>query len=298
MPYNKLRTLVTVVDCNGISAAARQLHRTQSAISQQLRALEEELDLGLLDRRKGRLLLTSEGERVYEVASECLKRLDEGLARIRHENLVEEGSLRIGAVSEFANQILTPRLGRFRARYPRVALEVVLGPSERIEQMLLDNTVDVGLLVTFRQRELFEARTCATETCVVVASKRYVRDHGPLDTYRKIAEGDIVDFAEDFTCMAIWMRKNAPRCISALTHRRPAVTLRDHHGLAEIVRHDGGIALLPELLVERDLRAGRLVQLMPRSKPVFVGVDVAVRKSRRHRRVHRLFLDFLAEPAG
>ena len=293
MPYDKLRTFVAVMDSGSVSAAAVRMHRTQSAISQQVKALEEELGLGLVDRRGGRLFLTVEGRRIYDIAADGFQRIEAELARIRNDGHTEQGTVRIGVVPEFSNQVLTPRLGDIRARLPNICVEVVVGTSEQIEQQLLDNRLDIGLLVTFSQKDLFDVRPCVREACIVVASKGYVEAHGPFRTYKAVADADVVDFAEDFTCMSIWMRKNAPGCVARLTHRRPAVILKDHHGLAEVVRRDGGIALLPRAVVAGDLKSGSLVELMPRSKPVFVTLDAAVRKSRANLRLLRLCLDCL-----
>src|SRR5258708_4690464 len=103
MDYNKLRTFVVVGKLGGVTRAARALHRTQSAISQQLRALEEDLGVGLLQRRSGRVCLTAEGEMILAAADESLASIDRKVAAVRDASAIEEGLLRIGVVTEYVS---------------------------------------------------------------------------------------------------------------------------------------------------------------------------------------------------
>ena len=102
-----------------------------------------------------------------------------------------------------------PRLGPFRARHPAIDIDVAIGTSSQVERGLIQNRFDIGILVSFSRKELFETRPCAIEECAVVAAKNYVRNNGPLDTYQQIVAADLLDFTNDFTCLSVWLRKNA-----------------------------------------------------------------------------------------
>ncbi|WAT17495.1 LysR substrate-binding domain-containing protein [Aurantiacibacter sp. MUD11] len=118
-----LRAFVTVVDTGSFSAAARRLLRGQSAVSLQIKRLEEQLDTRLLNRTSRRVALTAEGEMVLGHARTLLRLNEQLLDRAREPELA--GLVRIGAPEDFATTRLPRILAEFRESYPRVALEVV-----------------------------------------------------------------------------------------------------------------------------------------------------------------------------
>jgi len=118
-----LRAFVAVVDTGSFSAAARRLLRGQSAVSLQIKRLEEQLDTRLLNRTSRRVALTAEGEMVLGHARTLLRLNEQLLDRAREPELA--GLVRIGAPEDFATTRLPRILAEFRESYPRVALEVV-----------------------------------------------------------------------------------------------------------------------------------------------------------------------------
>jgi DNA-binding transcriptional LysR family regulator len=117
-----LRAFVTVVECGGFSRAAARLLRGQSAVSLQIKRLEEALGVRLLERSPRRLLLTSEGELILDYARRILSLNDELAERVREPEL--SGVVRLGAPEDFATSHLPNVLARFARSHPRVALEV------------------------------------------------------------------------------------------------------------------------------------------------------------------------------
>ncbi len=118
-----LRAFVAVVDTGSFSAAAKRLLRGQSAVSLQIKRLEEQLDTRLLNRTSRRVALTAEGEMVLGHARTLLRLNEQLLNRAREPELA--GLVRIGAPEDFATTRLPRILAEFRESYPRVALEVV-----------------------------------------------------------------------------------------------------------------------------------------------------------------------------
>ena len=80
--YNKLKSFLAVVRCNGVTAAAKQLNRTQSAVSQSLRGLEEQLGLTLIEWQGKRLKLTRDGHLVYRAIHDRMSAITEQLTTI------------------------------------------------------------------------------------------------------------------------------------------------------------------------------------------------------------------------
>jgi DNA-binding transcriptional LysR family regulator len=142
-----LRAFVTVVDSGGFSAAAQRLLRGQSAVSLQVKRLEERLGVRLLERGPRHLKLTGEGEAIIEPARRILALNEELAARAREPELA--GVVRLGAPEDFATSRLPAILASFARAFPRVALEVTC----ELTLELLDRFGSGGLDLALIKRE-------------------------------------------------------------------------------------------------------------------------------------------------
>ena len=95
MDYNKLKTFIRVVDLGSITQAAKSLLRSQSAISQQVQQLEQELDIRLLERKSGTFYLSPEGQDLYNYGKTYLEKIDEGLSEIKNSFTSLKGEIRL-----------------------------------------------------------------------------------------------------------------------------------------------------------------------------------------------------------
>ena len=131
----QLRSFCEAVRLGSMSGAARAVHSSQPAVSAQLRALEEELGVALLRRQGGGIAPTRTGANLYRIA----RPLVEGLLRVpelfeEHYHGADSGMLRIGAGEVSGGSILPRLVKRFKARYPRIRVEVRTGSGgERLE---------------------------------------------------------------------------------------------------------------------------------------------------------------------
>lgn len=139
-----LRTFVTVVECGGFSQAAERLLRGQSAVSLQIKRLEERLGVRLLDRNPRHVALTSDGELILDHARRILSLNDELVARIREPELA--GVVRLGAPEDFATSHLPDVLARFARSYPRVALEVTCELTLELLERFQAGGLDIALV--------------------------------------------------------------------------------------------------------------------------------------------------------
>jgi DNA-binding transcriptional LysR family regulator len=130
-----LQTFVAVADERSFSGAARRLHRTQPAISQAIRRIEEELGDRLFDRSSRNGALTEAG----------LRMASEAEAAVRELQQVRRGRVVIGA-NEAAVHSLLPFIRDYASGHPRVTVEVRRVPSRRIPQDLLDRSMDFGVM--------------------------------------------------------------------------------------------------------------------------------------------------------
>lgn len=167
MELRQLRYFVTTARTLSFSAAARKLYITQSTLSQQIQALETELDTLLFSRNSHRVALTEAGDRLLPLAIDTLRAADECATQVRDLNETVGGELNIGVTHSFST-LLTQPLADFLHQYRQVRLQIYYADSLRLAQMLREGKIDLALayksaLATdeFESHVLFHDRLCA-----------------------------------------------------------------------------------------------------------------------------------------
>ena len=139
-----VRTFVTVAEARSFTRAGERLGRTQSAVSLQVRRLEDRLGAQLLFRDPRHVVLTAEGEAFLPQARRLLRINDEIVADLRGDDL--EGEVRLGAPEDFATVHLPGILGEFARAHPRVALSVTCDLTLNLLDRLREGALDLALV--------------------------------------------------------------------------------------------------------------------------------------------------------
>jgi LysR family transcriptional regulator, glycine cleavage system transcriptional activator len=124
LPLNTLSAFRSVAELQNLRAAAEVLHLTHSAVSQQIRGLEEQLGFELFDRRGRRVVLNPAGEALLRSVQSALSQLDDGVQAASAAASGVAQRLRVTVLPSFAQRWLLPRMGSWRERHPNLALEI------------------------------------------------------------------------------------------------------------------------------------------------------------------------------
>ncbi len=147
MPRNldttTLRSFVAVADAGGVTRAAGFLNLTQSAVSMQLKRLEESLDLKLLDRSARKVTLTAAGEQLLGYARRILELNDEVYARLTAQEF--EGEVVLGVPHDIVYPAIPQVMQRFNAEYPRVKVQLMSSYTRQLKEQFARAEVDVIL---------------------------------------------------------------------------------------------------------------------------------------------------------
>jgi DNA-binding transcriptional LysR family regulator len=170
-----LRAFLAVADEGGFTKAAHSLNRTQSAVSMQVRRLEEMLGAQLIADRK-KVTLTSAGERILEHARRIVALNDEVLGRARGADIV--GRVRIGTPDDYIAFFLPPVLRRLSVTHPQVEIELRCGLSAELIQSVDRGQLDFALVT--RLPGLDGGVTVRREPLVWVASDEAIAQKRPL----------------------------------------------------------------------------------------------------------------------
>jgi DNA-binding transcriptional LysR family regulator len=139
-----LHTFAEIVEHGTFTHAANRVHRTQSAVSMQIKRLEEQLGCRLFERNGRAMRLTGQGEIFYDHACRILRSYREALAAINGRSL--EGDITVGLPDDYASSFLPHILARFKQTYPWVGLHLVCEPSRRLVSQFADGLIDVALV--------------------------------------------------------------------------------------------------------------------------------------------------------
>jgi DNA-binding transcriptional LysR family regulator len=145
MQLPDLAAFLAVASERSFSAAARRLHRTQPAISQAVRRIEDELGERLFDRSSRDGTLTEAGRLLQDYAQRLLGLASEAQTAVQELQQMRRGRVIIGA-NEAAVHSLLPHIEQFAALHPQVAIEVRRVPSRQISGAVLDRSIDFGVL--------------------------------------------------------------------------------------------------------------------------------------------------------
>lgn len=139
-----LRTFLAIAESGSFSSAADAVGRTPSAISMQMKKLEEQLDRSLFTKRGRGIALTPDGEELVSYARRLLRINEEAVAHFTQPDL--EGEVRIGTPDDFATRFLPIALSRFSRAYPKVQVEVVCDLSVKLIPYLQKGRLDMTLI--------------------------------------------------------------------------------------------------------------------------------------------------------
>lgn len=139
-----LKTFLAVIDTGGFTKASQIVHRTQSAISMQIKRLEDAIGQPLFERIGRSFKLTSEGEALVPYARRLLKLHEETVAAMAKPEIV--GTVRIGIIDDYALRFLPNILSRFAAAYPSVQVTVRCEPTSLLVPALAKGELDLALV--------------------------------------------------------------------------------------------------------------------------------------------------------
>ena len=144
LDLDQLHTFITIADTGSFTKAAEEVHRTQSAVSMQMRRLEERLGKALFQKDGRTNRLTEEGERLLTYARRLLRLNRETLAAFDDNSL--EGHIRIGTPDDYADRFLPEIMARFSRSNPKVELSVICEPTYNLIDPLKRGNLDVAIV--------------------------------------------------------------------------------------------------------------------------------------------------------
>ena len=294
---SSMRVFSRVIEEGSFAGAARELNLSPAVVTRLVADLEEHLGVRLLNRTTRRLSLTDTGESYLERVRHVLTEVEEAEALASAANVEPRGQLRVLCPPAFAVHQLAKHLKAFRARYPRVSLELsVPGPVETV-----DENYDVTILMETRPLDGgFVARRLARSEVVACAAPEYLDLHGRPQHPRDLVDHEamVPSFVRELTFQTRSTTPGAPP--ESFSFDRPRAGLRTSHTdtLYAAALAGMGITGLPSFVAEEALLENALERVLPCWHLLSTTIYAAM-PTRKHVPARtRAFIDFLVETFG
>lgn len=287
-----IQSFAKVVESGSFARAAERLNLSTSAISRQVSELEAHLDVRLLNRTTRRLSLTEAGQSFYEHAVQLLADLEDAEASVRVAASAPKGTLRLTSGVSFGIRYLAPVLADFAVEHPEVVFD--LDVSDRAVD-LVEEGYDLAVRIgSIGQQGMVSRRLGWTQIVCCAAPAYLARSPAPLEEPADLAGHECLSYANVGLPNA-WRFTHASGGKDDVTVRiAPRHRANNGQLLASLAAAGLGVVYTPDFIVADEIRAGKLVRLLPDYRPPRSPI-AAVYPSRRHLSAKvRVVVDYLA----
>ena len=294
MDLERAKLFKDIALSHSISKGAKLNGIGQSAASQHLQDLEDQLGIALLDRRSRPLTVTEAGKLYLEMCRDLLQRQDEFQAALERMKAEIEGTVRVASISSVGLSEMSQIEQEFSRRYPEAHLEVEYLRPEKVYEAVITDRADLGLLSYPEATKEVTVLPWREEEMVVAASPYHPLAEKSQARPEDLEGLDFVGFDEDLP-----IRRDIDRF---LREHHVQVNLTLHFDnlqmIKEAVAHGEGVSIMPARVMEEEVAQGRLVPIpiSISSIRLYRPVGIVHRRKKRFHRAGQAFLELLREP--
>lgn len=288
MDWDKLRVFHAVAEAGSLTHAGETLNLSQSAVSRQIRGLEESLGATLFHRHARGLILTEQGELLFSASRDISARLQLAAARIKDAKEGDSGDLRVSTTHGLGSMWLAPRLKKFLAKHPDISIELLL--TEEVLDLPM-READVALMLREPEQADLIRRPLVESSIRFYASKGYVEQFGAPETASDFTGHRLISYRADNKSplppeVTDWLRET-----TRIEHHSD-LAVNNYFAVMQAAETGIGIAPLPDYLSALNTD---LVEVAPELvSPPFTIYIAYAEELRRSRRV-LAFRDFVLE---
>ncbi|WP_266170106.1 LysR family transcriptional regulator [Dyella subtropica] len=254
---NRLTVFVALVRAGSFTAAAEQLGLTKAMVSQHLAKLEQELGVTLLMRSTRRMSLTEAGATFHADCVRILADAEAAIERVGASHDTPTGTLRLTTSHDYGINVVAPMLASFMRLHPALQVDLVL--SDQISDLIAER-FDLAIRMGWLRDSSLRATRLGGFRQLMVATPAYLAEHGTPRRPEDLATHGLIAMSALISPLrwTFTSHRGARRTV----RMRQAALANNATAVRGLVLASAGMAVLPDYLVEEDIRAGRLVALL------------------------------------
>ena len=260
MDWDKLKIFYAVAESGSFTKATINLNLSQSAISRQIQALEQDLKVQLFERHARGLTLTQHGEYVFKTAHEVISKLKEVETTLIDQKSKPSGKITITTVRSFGTHWLTPRIQEFMKLNPEIEVELIFDDKELD---LSTRQADIGIFMRRPKQLNYIQRKLMDINYHIYGSNKYLEQYGIPKTVNDLNKHRFISFGRGAPspvfnpdwAMKLGMKDNKKR--------KSVMKVNSVMGLLLAVESGVGLAALPDYLV---FQSRNLIKVLPNTE--------------------------------
>lgn len=280
-----------LAETGSFSRAAAINSITQSAVSQQIRALETRFQVTLIERGRRHFALTPEGTAFLEASREILEVHDNLDARLHQLRNVVEGQIRLASIYSIGFHDLPPLLNAFRERFPKVEVQVAYRRSHQVYAMVAAGEVDLGLVAYPAKRNGLQAEIFTEDDMILIVPPKHRFATLKRIALDKLAGEHFIAFEPDLPTRKAIDRHFREQGVS-ITHRMEFDNIETVKRAVEI---DGGLSIVPRTTVRQEIETGVLVGVEIEGPRIVRPLGVVSKRNRQRSPALSEFISVLRE---
>lgn len=285
---NRIVVFVAVVEAGSFTAAAVRLGLAKTMVSTHVQRLEAEVGATLLKRSTRQLALTKAGEAFYEAARTLVDNAEAAVQAANEDSTALRGSLRITAPVDYTAEIIAPLIVRMRHEHPGLRIDLLAG--DRVFDLIAE-----GIDVAVRVGKLADSRLRATQVGSyaywLVAAPAYLKERKSPRRPEDIADWPYITLSA-MPQPTTWTFSR-PGSVSRTVAFTSAMTANIAVVVKGLLLAGGGVTVMPDFAVAREVAAGRLVRLLPSWRLPSGGIYAVYPSTRFLPQRARIFIDAL-----
>jgi len=256
MNWDKLRIFHVVAETGSFTRAGGILNLSQSAVSRQIRGLEESLKLTLFHRHARGLLLTEQGEVLFQTVHDVFAKLAMTEARLTESKEHPKGPLRITTTVGFGSLWLTEQLGEFLDLYPDITVSLLVAD---VELDLTMREADVAVRVQPPTQPDLIQRHLFTGHLGIYAAPSYLNRFGTPASIEELTQHRVISFGLDMPSPFVGHNWLVNEIQTKMPDFEPSLTVNNLYGMLRSVQNGFGIATLPLFLSDQERHLVRIL---------------------------------------
>jgi DNA-binding transcriptional LysR family regulator len=266
-----IRTLVQVIEARSLTLAGRRLGLTPSAVSKQIRRLEEALGVRLLERTTRQVRATDAGLELFQRTRPLFEAFAEAATSVRERRLEVRGRIRLSTSPALGRTRVVPALAALAAEHPALHFDIVM-TGKKLD--FFEDELDLAIREGVLDDSSLVSRRLGTSNVMLCASPSYIKRRGRLRSLDDLGNHELLLVPSAEAIGKLPKSRDGRRL-------EPRFRINDLFALKELAELGAGIAALPDYVAAASVESGSLVHLLPRTKVAEIPIH-ALYPSRRH----------------